>query len=269
MGSLVTALGSYLQARQARGLWRLRIDDIDPPRVASNASEQIQYALLCHGLQWDGEVYYQSHHLGDYQQALAHLQEQQRVYRCDCTRKQIKTLGQYYQQTCKHKQTVGEPFAWRLDNQGSLEQFYDKRLGWVSIDSQAASEDFILKRRDGLFAYHLASVVDDINMQVSEVVRGEDLLNPTACQVALYQLLAYPVPDFVHLPLVCSSDGKKLSKQNHAAPLNLQTPQANLCQALRYLHIDLPKALYGGKISELLDWAVTNWTLKSSNIRPN
>ena len=260
LGSLVTALGSYLQARSKQGQWRLRIDDLDTPRVVPGASERICETLQAHGLAWDGPVYYQSEHLEEYAEALEFLQSKGLVYPCDCTRKAIKQLGPIYTQICKHKPSVSSPHALRFANSPAKPWLNDNRLGRVDIDQQAASEDFILKRRDGLFAYHLASVVDDIAMSITEIVRGEDLLVPTACQVSLFNALEAPLPQFMHLPLVCFADGRKYSKQNHAPSLAEQSPLNNLRQAMSYLGLDLSDEVKLKTVEDHIQWALQHWS---------
>lgn len=215
--------------------------------------------LVSHGLQWDGNAILQSQHLAQYQSSLDALIAAQKVFACDCTRQQVKTNGPYYQGTCRTKHITQLPHALRFINQQHCDGFRDQRLGWVEVDQQAACEDFILRRKDGLFAYHLASVSDDIRMGISEIVRGEDLLLPSACQIALFEALGAPVPKFVHLPLVMFADGRKYSKQNYAPPLDNSKAASNLCAALGYLGCEPPEVLKKEECHSVIDWALTKW----------
>lgn len=261
LGSLVTALGSFLQAKSQGGLWLVRIDDIDPPREVTGAAKQILCSLESHGLCWDGDVLYQSDRSGAYTQAIEALQKAGLTYACNCTRKQIKSLGTYYTGTCQYKDLPKEGCALRFLNQVGTPHLEDKLLGLVSADPLATAEDFMIRRKDGLFAYHLAAVVDDIFQQVTEVVRGADLLQPTLCQLALYRAFDTSPPDFVHLPVISSAAGMKLSKQNHAQSIDLTPVKDNLMTALGLLGLRPAKALKNESVDNIIAWSVDNWRL--------
>ncbi|WJG09144.1 tRNA glutamyl-Q(34) synthetase GluQRS [Aliiglaciecola sp. LCG003] len=262
MGSLVTALGGFLQAKVHNGIWRLRIDDIDPPRIVPGAVESIQSSLIAHGLLWQDEVVMQSHNQQRYQKALHQLSESGLVYFCECTRQQIKAKGPYYAGTCKYKTNLTPPYSVRFNNPGGVCSIEDNRLGTVSTDPVATGEDFIVKRKDGLYAYHLASVADDIAMGITEIVRGEDLLLPTACQWSLFRALQKTPPQCMHLPLVTFADGRKFSKQNYAPALDNNCAAQNLTEALSYLNLQVPVEIVHSGVNEVLHWAIEKWHTK-------
>lgn len=261
LGSLVTAVGSYLQARSQAGKWLLRIDDIDPPREVAGAATQILHSLEKHGLHWDDDVLFQSHRSHAYDEAIRTLQEAGLTYPCECTRKQSKRLGPYYSGTCRQKKLQLPDCALRFRNQSQTRVLHDQHLGAVQADPLATSEDFIIKRKDGLFAYHLAAVVDDIYQQITEVVRGADLLQPTLCQLALYEAFNAQAPEFIHLPVISSAPGMKLSKQNHARSIDLQRPQDNLFSVLKLLGLNPTDEMREASVTSMVNWAVANWHL--------
>lgn len=178
-GSLIAALGSYLQARAQRGIWRVRIEDIDPPREVPGAAATILRQLEHYGLHWDGEVLWQSQRHEAYREALAWLHEQGLSYYCTCPRSRIQRLGGIYDGHCRTLCHGPENAAVRIKQQHPVMHFHDALRGDIQADPQLASEDFIIHRRDGLFAYNLAVVVDDHFQGVTEIVRGADLIEPT------------------------------------------------------------------------------------------
>ncbi len=263
MGSLVTALGSYLQAKVHDGKWLLRIDDIDPPRMIAGSSEGIQATLSAHGLNWDGDPVFQSNNYERYEKALNTLHSLNATYPCVCTRAQIKVKGDHYTGTCRDKHQVQGVSSLRFKNDSCIRQIYDDYLGMVSVDPAATGEDFIVKRKDGLYAYYLASVADDIAMGITEIVRGEDLLLPTACQWSLFNALGATPPSSMHLPLVTLKDGRKLSKQNGAVGLDCNKPLENLTEALAYLNIVVSKTDKVNTPNALLELALELWRSKT------
>lgn len=234
-GSLIAALGSYLRARAQQGRWLVRIEDIDPPREVPGASQQILRTLEAYGLHWDGSVLYQSSRLDAYEAQLQQLLSHNKAYYCQCTRKQIQAMGAAYDGRCARRTPRHRQGAIRICNTHPVTQFYDQLLGDIHIDANFASEDFIIKRRDGLMAYQLAVVMDDALQGVTEVVRGSDLLTSSARQSTLYTLLDHPTPHWLHLPLACAEPGRKLSKQNHAPAIDTRAPQASINAALAFL----------------------------------
>lgn len=268
-GSLVTAVGSYLQAKTQQGKWFLRIDDIDPPRQDPAATGLIQAALDAHGLYWDGEVHFQSQQSEAYNAIISQLQATGQSYYCQCTRKQIHASGGIYPGTCRNAALVpereGTPYSHGqyslrfLNPVKTAVSFADKLMGKVIFPADISGEDFIIKRKDGLFAYHLASVVDDINMQITEVVRGADLLFPSACQLALFTVLGKRAPALLHLPIAVFSEGHKLSKQGHAQSLDNTQASRNLYLALAFLGLPVHATLMHDTAVNILDWGMQNW----------
>jgi len=268
-GSLVTAVGSYLQAKSQQGKWFLRIDDIDPPRQDPAAIGLIQTSLEAHGLYWDGSVHFQSQQSEIYDATITQLKAAGQGYYCQCTRKQIHAAGGIYQGTCRHAnlqpEREGTPYSHgqyslRFLNPIHTEvSFVDKLMGKVSFPTEVSGEDFIIKRKDGLFAYHLASVVDDINMQITEVVRGADLLFPSACQLALFAALGKPAPALLHLPIAVFSEGHKLSKQGHAQSLDNTQASRNLYLAMAFLGLPVHATLMHDTAVNILDWGRQHW----------
>lgn len=263
-GSLVTALASYLQARAQHGRWLVRIEDIDPPREAPGAAAQILSALEHYGLQWDGQVVYQSQRHDAYHTALMQLQQQKICYYCTCTRQRIQQMGGIYAGYCRDRHLPPSNAACRLRQTKPVYTFYDGIRGKLSVDHTLAEEDFIIRRRDGLFAYNLAVVIDDEYQGVTEIVRGADLIEPTVHQIALYKQLGAKIPGYIHLPLVLDADGNKLSKQNHAPPLAVRgDPKPTLVSALQCLNQPLPEGWQDQDTQLLLHNAVQNWHLPS------
>ncbi|AXY00371.1 tRNA glutamyl-Q(34) synthetase GluQRS [Vibrio alfacsensis] len=259
-GSLVAALGSYFQAKANHGVWLVRIEDLDPPREMQGASEAILQALEAYHLHWDGEIVYQSqrHHL--YQAQIDAWLKNGDAYYCQCTRKQIKEHGGYYPGTCRNKNL--QEGAIRLKMTKPVSHFIDQRHGQMSIPEALINEDFIIKRRDGLFAYNLAVVLDDIDQGVTEVVRGADLIEPTGRQISLYQILEQPEVSYLHLPLAMDTNGNKLSKQNHAMAIDVNEPKPTLLRAMTFLGFHIPKELNATNIDEILRWGCENWQVK-------
>lgn len=260
-GSLVAALGSYLDARAHNGRWLVRIEDVDLPRCRQGADQQILHTLELFGLDWDESVIWQSQRFSYYQEVLAGLAEQQQSYHCHCTRKQIKAAGGHDNLHCRHAITPEslQPPAIRFINSAPITEFQDRRLGKVQLPLNEAGQDFILFRRDQLPAYQLAVVVDDIEQQITQVVRGSDLLHATGWQQALYRSLGQPPPEYLHLPLVLDEHGNKLSKQNHAKPLNAENAQPLLREALHFLGLPLLPELQSASVEELLNWGIKQW----------
>jgi glutamyl-Q tRNA(Asp) synthetase len=262
-GSYIAALGSYLDARANKGQWLIRIEDIDPPREVAGAADNILATLEGLMLHWDQTVDYQSAQLDNYQQICEQLTQQGLVYACECTRKIIKQSGGIYQNTCRTKllKAAHLPYALRLKVLEPITSFTDLIQGKINIPLAQASEDFIIKRRDGLYAYMLAVVYDDHRQGITHVVRGNDLLETTASQIVLYKALGYQLPKFAHLPLIVNKAGNKLSKQNQAPAINIQDKEQLLLLALNILNLPLEKQHHDYSYSELLAWAVENWQL--------
>ena len=260
-GSLIAATGSYLQAKSQAGQWLVRMEDIDTPRMVRGIDSDILRTLELYGLHWDGPVWYQSQRLDRYQAIFSQLQQQSLIYGCQCSRKDISEMGGIYCNKCADLNLSTGQLAWRLRAANVATNFTDKIFGTQSIPAALAGEDYIVKRRDGLFAYQLVVVVDDIDQAVTEVIRGADLLQMTPRQQALCQLLGASVPDYGHLPLAVVKPGFKLSKQNHAPAVSQQNPAQVLSQVLRFLGHPPPPELQGAAPALQLSWATAHWLL--------
>jgi glutamyl-Q tRNA(Asp) synthetase len=261
-GSLIAAVGSYLQAKSQQGQWLVRMEDIDSPRMQAGAADGILRTLERYQLLWDGDVWVQSHRLERYQQVLELLKQQQLTYACNCNRSRIQSLPHGYDGFCRDKQLTEGSLAWRLKAPATATVFTDQLAGDVHIPVALAAEDYILKRRDGLFAYQLVVVVDDLDQGITEVVRGADLIDLTTRQQALFQLLGAAAPDYLHLPLAVAEPGFKLSKQNHAPAVEFWPVSDTLTAVLRFLGHPPPPELAGADAKELLVWASINWQIR-------
>lgn len=262
-GSLIAATGSYLQAKSQHGKWLLRIEDIDTPRMQPGATDDIMRTLEQFHLYWDGDVWYQSQRLERYHDILQQLRQQQQVYGCQCSRKQITALGGIYNGQCAPLHLEQGKLAWRLKSPPTATGFTDQIFGEQHINPQMAAEDYILCRRDGLFAYQLVVVVDDMDQHITEVIRGADLLETTPRQQALFKLLGATTPAYGHLPLAVVRPGFKLSKQNHAEAVNRDTAGPILYQVLSFLGHKPPAELQRASPAELLSWAIAHWDLRN------
>ncbi|OPX54906.1 glutamyl-Q tRNA(Asp) synthetase [Oceanospirillum multiglobuliferum] len=265
-GSLVAALASYLDAKSAQGQWLLRIEDIDPPREQAGASDLILSTLDAFELHWDGEVFYQSQQTERYQAAVDALLSAQKAYYCQCSRKQLQTHP-VYPNWCRDRHDLSaHNNAVRLKTDGDF-TLVDRIQGechWA----MAALGDFIIQRRDGLFAYQLAVVLDDAEQGVNQVVRGYDILDSTPRQLQLIEqlnevkLIHTPAPDYAHIPVIIGTDGQKLSKQNLAPAISPPERLKLLQKALLALGLPLSQAQQEASYSELLHWAVANWNIQ-------
>ncbi|PHM73280.1 tRNA glutamyl-Q(34) synthetase GluQRS [Xenorhabdus kozodoii] len=262
-GSLVTALGSYLQARACRGKWLMRIDDIDPPREIPGAADSILKTLEHYRLYWDGNVLYQSQRHDAYRAILDQLKQQGDSYYCACTRQRIQQLGGVYNGHCRHLHRPEHNTAIRLKQHHPVYGFDDKLQGPITVSTEMAEEDFIIYRKDGLFAYNLVVVIDDNYQGITEIVRGADLMEPTVRQLSLYQRLNFATPDYVHLPLVLNKEGNKLSKQNHALPIPLGDPRPLLIDALSFLNQPTIAGWQDLTTEQLLQQAIVGWNINA------
>ncbi|MSQ20987.1 MAG: tRNA glutamyl-Q(34) synthetase GluQRS [Betaproteobacteria bacterium] len=280
-GSLVAALGSYLDAFSHGGKWLVRIEDLDPPREIPGASDHILATLESFGFEWTGSVLYQSTRHAAYEAALGRLQSHAATYRCHCTRKAIalaaraapatrrdfivpadaETRESIYPGTCRTlQQPAAGAYALRLKVAGQTVAFVDALQGPVAQSLQREVGDFVLRRSDGLFAYQLAVVVDDAEQGITDIVRGADLLDSTPRQIFLGQQLGLPVPRYLHLPVAVNPAGGKLSKQTRAMPIDaMHAPAAWLCNALRFLGHAPPHDAPSWPAREVLAWGAKHW----------
>ncbi len=262
-GSLIAALASYLDAKHNHGQWLVRIEDIDPPREKAGASAEILNTIENYGLYWDEDVLYQSQQSSLYLEVLTSLKQQKLSYHCACSRAKIKADGGVYQGYCRKLNLAANNNAVRVINSKGTSQYHDLIQGEVSCDNKLAGEDFIVHRKDGLFAYQLAVVVDDIYQGISHVIRGCDLLEPTARQLSFYQILNQQAPTFGHFPLAVTNKGYKLSKQNNAPAIDTKKPIPSLIAALSFLGQHPPNELNYASVDELLAWATTHWSINN------
>jgi len=260
-GSLVAALASYLDAKANQGKWLVRIEDIDPPREQLGASQEILSTLEAYGLYWDETELYQSQQSELYETLLVELSAQHLSYYCQCTRANIKAIGGIYQGHCKSLHHQAQDSATRLTNQFGVYQYHDLIQGQITCDSALAAEDFIIKRKDGLYAYQLAVVADDIYQNINHVIRGCDLLEPTARQLTFFETLNVKPPEYGHFPLAVTDAGYKLSKQNKAPAIDTQKPVPSIIHALTFLGQQPPPELSTYSVDEVITWAVQHWSL--------
>jgi glutamyl-Q tRNA(Asp) synthetase len=269
-GSLLAAVASYLDAKSHQGQWLLRIEDVDRLRTVKGARDSICHSLEQHGLNWDGVIEYQTDNDDRYQAALEQLQQQQRVFFCSCTRTALRQNPGPYPGTCRKEKsshylaaTPQQPASHSLRfecGEGRID-FTDQILGPQSFEL-AQLGDFILRRRDSLFAYQLAVVIDDAQQSVTSVVRGADLLSSTPWQIALQQALDLPIVDYAHLPLITHADnGQKLSKQTGAQAIDNNAAVSNLCLTLSQLGQQLPEQAQRLSVNQLLEWAIDHWQI--------
>lgn len=258
-GSLISAVGSFLEAKTAGGDWLLRIEDLDPPREVAGSASRIISDLQNLGMQPDGQILYQSSRFDAYQVHVNRLLEAGLAYPCACTRKDLPPSG-IYPGTCRDGISGGkEPRAIRFLVTDKICEFIDKVQGRITESPARSIGDFIIHRADGLYAYQLAVVVDDDFQGITQVVRGADLLDSTCRQLCLQEALGLNPSEYMHLPLALSTDGRKLSKRVQADPVKHQDPAFAVAAALVFLGQKPPTDLVLGS---LWDWALEHWNSK-------
>ena len=266
-GSLVAAVASYCQSRHLNGQWLLRIEDVDTPRVVKGASEQIIRDLEIFGFEWDGPISYQSHRFDQYQAVLEHLIDSQLVYACQCSRKILRDqgvasgpLGLIYPGNCRNLQLPADDHALRLNTSHPMQTGFDDGFyGHQNISLEKLVGDPVLRRADGIYAYHLAVVVDDEKEGITQIVRGADLLYNTCIHVYLQQQLGYRTPAYYHVPLVNNKNGDKLSKQTGATALDSNKKSELLMDALAHLGQTVEPVMATMLPAEILNLATENW----------
>lgn len=254
-GSLLAALASYLATRKASGIWLLRMEDLDKPREVAGSADSIIRELARWGMRSDAAVLYQSQRMPAYQVACETLIRKDLAYWCGCSRSEIAESG-VYPGTCSQGLPPGKkPRALRLRTPKFVIEFEDSIQGVVSQNVGEECGDFVIRRADSIFAYQLAVVVDDGLQQVTEVVRGADLLDSTPRQIWLQRCLGLPQPRYSHIPIVVQADGQKLSKRIQSDPLRACEPLQSLRLALKFLGQQVPEMDW----QATWQWACTNW----------
>lgn len=265
-GTLLAAVGSYLQTQSRQGDWLMRIEDVDTTRRVPGAADALLRALERFGFEWQETVVYQSQRTDLYEAELERLASKDLIYPCTCSRKQLAETGddnqtsQVYAGHCRHRRLpLAEEHAVRLRIEDRTIGFEDQVMGHYQQQLRQECGDFVIKRKDGLFAYQLAVVVDDADQGVNEVVRGVDLLDSTPRQIYLQQQLGYAQPSYLHLPLLLDAHGHKLGKSTGAAALNLAHAVTHLHRALELLGQHPPAELARDSLSQLWQWAIAHW----------
>jgi glutamyl-Q tRNA(Asp) synthetase len=242
-GSLVTAVASYLDAKHHDGLWKVRMEDLDQPRVVKQSDKAIIDTLHQHGFQWDDEIIYQSHRIDIYENYVSNLNQKENTYFCECSRKEIADSamtgidGMIYPGTCRDKKLNAQYHALRIKAEDICMAFEDKIQGVIQQNILKDFGDFILKRSDGIYAYQLAVVIDDALQNINTIVRGADLIDSTSRQIFLQKKLSLPSVNYGHIP-IATFNQKKLSKENQSTPVDHSNIKDNLIACLKFLGQD-------------------------------
>lgn len=273
-GSLLAGVASYCDAKAQGGRWLLRIEDLDPPREPAGTAAIILDQLLAFGLQWDGDVLYQSERLEAYAAALTQLANEGLCFRCECTRADLRAQGNVYSGRCRAQGVSARDLQYGDAHGGRAEAALRVRVGDERIAivdrvqghfEQALKEDvgdFVVRRKDGLFAYQLAVVIDDAYQGVTDIVRGIDLLDSTPRQRCLQDYLGLPEPRYAHLPVVVDAAGDKLSKQSFAQAIDPTKASMLLTRCLDFLGQEPSPTLADTNPQEILSWAVSHWDMQ-------
>ena len=265
-GSLVAAVSSFLDARHNRGEWLLRMEDLDPPREIPGAADNILRTLEALGMHWDGSVIYQSRRNPCYEAVLAELEHAGHIYGCTCTRREVADsmpepgVGNIYPGNCRTGIPPGRSVrSLRVQVYDRVISMEDRLQGKFTQHLDRDVGDFIVRRADQLFAYQLAVVADDAEQQISHVVRGADLFDSTPRQIHLQQLLGYPVPAYLHVPVAVNRENEKLAKQTHALAIDPGNWSTVLPDVLEFLDQELPESAADASQAELWEWAIEHW----------
>jgi len=266
-GSLVSALASYCQAKSQQGQWLIRVEDVDTPRVVDGSTDQILKHLEQFGFEWDGEIIYQSDQFERYETAVRQLLEHGNAFSCQCSRRNLRQanarsgpLGLIYPGTCRTGELDQTNHSVRINTEGAgIIDYTDLLLGQVKINIPVQIGDFVIRRADNIYAYHLAVVMDDELQGINQVVRGADLLEATCVHLYLQQLLGFKPPEYLHVPLVRNDNGDKLSKQTGATGLDTSQAISLLLDALRVLGQPIVQGLDQGTAREIVEQAVQSW----------
>jgi glutamyl-Q tRNA(Asp) synthetase len=268
-GSLVAAVGSYLDAKAHKGAWLLRMDDLDQTRTVPGTADVILRSLEALGMRWDEQVVYQSTRNEAYADALDNLKRRGLIYPCSCSRREIADSavggidGPVYPGTCRKGLLAGRAArAERVLTNNTRVEFTDAIQGRIAHSLERQVGDFVLKRADGFYAYQLAVVVDDKAQGITDIVRGADLLDSTTRQIYLQQLLAYPTPRYAHLPVAVNVLGEKLSKQTLAEPIDTASPVPVLNAVLAFLGQDVIADCGPKSVADFWKRAIAGWKLE-------
>ncbi len=260
-GSLFCALASYLDAKKNAGQWLVRIEDIDTPRIDPSMSKVILDSLRAHGLEWDDEVIYQSQRHDLYEQYLNLLNRKALLYGCSCSRKQIKQRSGFYDGHCRTRKLPFDKHALRFKHVENNTYFTDKHLGNVTISHPIATEDSVLKRADGIYAYHLVVIADDIEQGITHIVRGNDLVETTPIHLSLFDAFDSTRPQYCHMPVLSQKPNEKLSKQHHSPAIDDKLAADNIKLALFLMGFKKQDIPTHNRIDQLIFWAIENWSL--------
>ena len=266
MGSVFAAVASYLQAKSQQGQWLVRIDDLDSLRIVQGVDSDILTTLEAFGLYWDNSVVYQSQCLDQYESALSELKQQQLIYPCSCSRKELSQLqsldsgSNIYPGICRNQKiSLAAAHALRIKVPDIYITFTDLAQGTITENLKQQHGDFILRRKDQIIAYQLAVVIDDANQQITEIVRGADLLDSTVKQIYLQQKLGLNSQQYMHIPILTDKQGNKLSKQTFATAVAIEKAPVILSQVLNLLKQPLPAELNSAPVEQQLKWAIRHW----------
>ena len=275
-GSLVTAVASYCHAKAQHGQWLVRIEDVDTPRVVKGSTDKILQALEAFGFEWDGQIEYQSDQFERYQHVLQSLLDERLCYACECSRRTLREanaksgpLGLIYPGFCRDKKIIQTNHSVRVNTAdcnpvGYIDQVY----GQVEFDIVKQLGDFVLRRADGVFAYHLAVVVDDELQHINQIVRGADLLEATCLHLFLQKSLGYQTPQYLHVPLIRNSQGDKLSKQTGATAIDIDNKSSLLVSSLEALGQPIDRDMAQASVEDILNSAIDNWDHHNIRVPP-
>jgi len=266
-GSLVAAMSSYLEAKSNHGKWLLRIEDLDPPREIAGSADQIITDLESFGFEWDDDIVYQSTHNDLYQDVINTLLEKDLAFYCECSRKELSQQASHsneiiYPGNCSHKHLApNKGLAIRLKVPNETIRFIDEIKGPQSQQLKEKVGDFVIKRKDGLFAYQLAVVIDDAEQNITHIMRGEDLLDSTPRQIQIQRYLSLATPQYAHTPLVMGSDNKKFSKSSPGSKpldISLQT----LLDSWHFLKQSKVNTHDFDSTESFWSWVIKNWDIE-------
>lgn len=261
-GSILAALASYLDVKANHGLWFVRMEDLDPPRESPAAAVSILQTLEALGLHWDGEVLYQSQRHAAYREALAELESNKLIYACQCSRQMLADYGNVYPGTCRTLTASAQAScALRCRVSPKNVSFTDRIQGIFFQHLENEVGDFVILRKEGLFAYQLAVVVDDAYQRITDVVRGIDLLDSTPRQLYLQEVLGLATPHYAHIPILINAQGQKLGKQQYAQSVAGMVPARVLFRALQRLNQKPEPELENCAPAEILAWAIAHWDI--------